>query len=440
MRRRALIGGALAILAAPAILRAQTLPVLVIGAGMAGLGAARVLADRDVPVQVIEARGRIGGRIATSRAWADLPVDLGASWIHGTRGNPLTDLARAAGARLVSTGDGLALRDGTGRRRDDLARLLPRAAEIVARARSRAERFEIDMSLAEALRREPGFTGAGPELRQALDLVLTSEIGTEYAADPGELSARWFDAAGGFEGAPAILPQGYDRLARHLAQGLDIRTNAPVAALRAVPGGVAVRLAGGGTLTGRAAVVTLPLGVLKAGTVAFDPPLAPDRRVAIRKLGMGLLNKLVLRFDRPFWDAEDWLGLPGAPDQTWLNLYPAVGQPVLMGFRAGQGAEADEALSDTARAARAIAALRAAYGAGVPEPVGVQATRWRADPFARGSYSYFATGAGPDDPRALAGADWGGRLWFAGEATHDIHPATVHGALLSGRSAAAALS
>lgn len=437
MRRRTLIGGAVLGLAAPALLRAQSLPVLVIGAGMAGLAAARVLADRGVPVQLIEARGRIGGRVATSRSWADLPVDLGASWIHGTRGNPLTELARAAGARLVSTGDSLALRDATGRRRDDLVRLLPRAARIVDLARSAG--FEIDVSLASALQRDPDFTGAGPDLRLALDLVLTSEIGAEYAADPQDLSAFWYDVAGGYGGTQAILPQGYDRLALQLAQGLDIRTDAPVAALRAVPGGVEVRLADGGTLTGRAAVVTLPLGVLKAGSVAFDPPLAPDRRIAILKLGMGLLNKLVLRFDRPFWDAEDWLGLPGAPDQTWFNLHRATGQPVLVGFRGGRGAEADEALSDTARAARAMAALRAAYGAGVPEPVGVQATRWRADPYARGSYSFFATGSDPDDPRVLAGADWGGRLVFAGEATHYIHPATVHGALLSGRDAAAAL-
>lgn len=441
MRRRAFIGAVSAGLALPGVLRGQgALPVLVIGAGMAGLSAARVLADAGEPVRVIEARERIGGRIATVREGPDRIFELGASWVHGLSGNPLVGLARAAGARLLPTGSGAEVRDLSGRTRADLAALMPEAHELITRARIAALGYGRDLGLRAAIRRSPHWAAAGDDLRAAVDLYLTTEIEADYAADADALSAWHFDSGAGFEGADALIGGGYDRLVLHLAQGLDILTGAPVAALVLDGDGVSAHLADGRRLEGRAALLTLPLGVLRAGSVRFAPALAPARLRALGRLRMGVLNKLILQFDRPFWDAgAEWLSLAGAGDAAWFSAWPATGQAVLTGFRAGQGAVADEGLDTAARAARALAALRAAYGPDVPAPRAVRATRWHADPFARGSYSYLPPGATPEDRLALGGADWGGRLVLAGEACEPDHTATVHGALISGRAGAEAL-
>jgi monoamine oxidase len=154
---------------------------------------------------------------------------------------------------------------------------------------------------------------------------------------------------------------------------------------------------------------------------------------------MGLLNKCCLLFDRPFWpddaDAFAYLGETDGHWAEWLSLSRAAGQPALIGFNAGSAAEEIETLDDRQTAARAMEVLRSVFGSSAPEPQAVQISRWRSDPFARGSYSFTAVGSDRASRRSLAGADWDGRLVFAGEACHEDHPATVHGAYLSGRDA-----
>jgi monoamine oxidase len=191
------------------------------------------------------------------------------------------------------------------------------------------------------------------------------------------------------------------------------------------------------------AIVTLPLGVLQSGGIRLAEPLAPKRQRAIDALGMGLLNKCVLRFDRAFWPADkDWIDFLG-PVETlwadWTNYLPATGQPVLVGFNAARMADAVEAFSDADTAASALGALRAMFGSAVPEPSGAQVSRWRQDPFALGAYSFAAVGSSRKDRKALFGTDWDGRLAFAGEAASADQPSTVHGALITGRQAAQAV-
>jgi len=153
--RRAVVAG-LAALAVPAPpLYAAARHVVVLGAGLAGLGAARQLADAGLQVSVIEARNRIGGRIHTARNWPGMPMDLGASWIHGTQGNPLTALAKTAGAQLRATSyDAGLMLDGTGQEIDpDL-----RAAEaLIAKALRQAENASRDISVLAALQALPGW-------------------------------------------------------------------------------------------------------------------------------------------------------------------------------------------------------------------------------------------------------------------------------------------
>ena len=188
---------------------------------------------------------------------------------------------------------------------------------------------------------------------------------------------------------------------------------------------------------------TLPLGVLRSGRIGFSEPLSPRRAKAIDRLQMGLLNKCWLRFDRVAWpDDVDWLGWMGPKPgfwAEWVSLAPSLKAPVLLGFNAADQAAAVEGLDDRATAAAATDALRAMFGNRFPAPIAAQVTRWGQDRFALGSYSFNAVGSSGKDRRALAGADWDGALWFAGEAASEDHFGTTHGAVLSGRAVAAAM-
>ncbi|MDP2119258.1 MAG: FAD-dependent oxidoreductase [Hoeflea sp.] len=439
--RREFLAGLASVACPIAPARAQSKPdVIVIGAGMAGLAAARALTERGIATLVLEARARIGGRVWTSTSWPGVPVDLGASWIHGTVGNPLTRLADAAGVPLRQTrwDPNPVFAPGGGRVNiDDAAE---RAEALIDTARARAEAREADISLGRAVEALPDWAGLDHEMRRRVRHVVHAEIELDYAAGWQELSAWNFDDSGDYGGADALFPKGYGALPAHLAQGLEVQTGAAVVRIEKAGGGVRVVTGTGAVHQARHALVTVPLGVLKAGTIGFSHPLGKARRAAIDGLGMGLMNKCCLRFGRVFWpqsgDVFSYLGARDGHWAQWLSLSAISGEPVLMGFNAAVAARDIEALDDAATIADAMTVLRSIFGQSVPDPVAAQISRWGGDPFALGAYSFAAVGSGRETRQALAGADWDGRLVFAGEATHADHPATVHGAYLSGEDAA----
>lgn len=425
-----MLGGALAM---PWVARAQGAGVIVVGAGLAGLSAARALADREVPVTVVEARDRIGGRVHTSTLWPDLPMDLGASWIHGTRGNPLTVLARAAGARLVETDYDSALALGPGG--EEIEPDYDGAERLLAKALRVAEGAGNDLSVWQALTESQGWAAASKAERRMLRHVLNATLEQEYGGALARLSAWHGQDAEEFEGPDALFPAGFGQIAAHLAQGLDLRLGHPVA--RVEPGRVV--LADGTTMAGRV-VLTVPLGVLKAGRIALSDPLSPARQEAIDRLEMGLLNKVWLRFDRAAWpdgvDWIEWLGPEPGLWAQWVSLTHRLRVPVLLGFNAADPAREVERLDDRATVDAATQALRAMFGNAFPAPVAAQVTRWGQDRWSLGSYSFNAVGARPGMREALQGADWDGALWFAGEACAEGYFGTAHGAVLSGRAVA----
>jgi len=396
--------------------------VIVVGAGMAGLSAARRLADAGVAVTVVEARNRIGGRTWTDTSLG-IPSDLGAAWFHGTEGNPLVGLADEVGAKTVKTDfeNVVVLADGTPLAPADVDAALGDWPKIMDEIYDAAADAGPDETVADAL---------APRVDLDDPLVqwcVASTISAEYAADPDELALRWFGSEGQLDGPDVILPGGYGQLVNRLAQGLTVKLGHAVTRIEHDDSGVRVRTSQA-VITGDRAIVTVPLGVLKADTIAFDPPLPEPKRRAIERLGFGLLDKVVLRFDEPFWPTDrDMVGIVGRdqPVSDLVNGLRFAGVPLLVGLGGGSNARARELHSDQQTVSDVIATLRA------PEPTGTLVTRWAADPYARGSYSFLAVGSSPDDQRALA-EPVGDRLAFAGEATHEVFSATVHGAYLSG--------
>lgn len=425
-------------------LAARRESIVVIGAGFAGLAAARDLADAGQAVVVVEARDRIGGRVWTSRAWDDTPLDLGASWIHGSRGNPLAALASRLRVRtLVTSYDSEITYDTDGRqpgraRQAYLDDLEDTIEDAILRARRRGGDMSVEQAVTDGV--NPG--GLSEADRRALHYVLNSSLEHEFGGDISELSARYFDEEDDYDGDDLLMADGYDVLAGHLASGLEIRTGHEVTHVAWGTSGVTVTTSQGVVRADRA-VVTLPLGVLQRGGVVFDPPLPESKRQAINALGSGTLNKLYLRFPNAFWPRQyDWIGYVSAERghfSEWLGGFDRyLGRPVLLAFNAGRFGEAIEGWSDEAIVRGAMDTLRTIYGRGIPEPTAHQLTRWKSDPYALGSYSFYKVGSTPASRRALA-APVGGRLFFAGEAVSLDSPSTVTGAFESGQDAAEAL-
>lgn len=411
--------------------------ILIIGAGVAGLSAARHLHEHGFQVTILEGRDRIGGRTWTDDSLG-APVDLGASWIHGVTGNPITDLARAYNVPTCPTDyDRVSLYDpqGVPLPYAEFLRLKEQRRAVVTAMNALPVPSPADISLGEALRRVLAADPLPPAAQRALRYGLRILWEHEDAADLDDLSWRHSQDFDAFPGEDHILPGGYGQLVNALAAGLDIRLNQVVQQVLLQENGVAVTTSQG-VFTADRAVCTLPLGVLQAEQVAFTPPLPADKQAAIHRLGMGLLDKIILAFPQQFWPPEPlqfgWLTGDDDAFDDFLNLAPFTHRPLLLAFTSGRFAQRLEEKPDAEIIGGVMAVLRRLFGNDIPAPHAWRITRWRSDPFAAGSYSYVPVGATPDDFDALA-APVAGRLFFAGEATHRRYYATVHGAYLTGK-------
>ena len=412
--------------------------VAVIGAGLAGLGAATALRAAGRSALVLEASDRIGGR-----AWTTHPAqlggvwfDMGAVWLHSAEINPLVPIARAAGDTLLRSDElrvertFVGTREATAEEYADYGGAWQRyedRAAVILRTRD-------DVPMAEVARSMPDDPWAVT--------VETWEGPIICCASADEFSLRdWYR---NLLSGSNLVPQGGIGafVARRLGEGLDIRCATPVTKLSWNGSGVSVETLRG-RVTARSAIVTVSTGVLAAGAIAFDPPLPPEVLSSIHALPMGLAMKVALRATGP-----DRLDLPlhcsvdrqvkrsGDPTmgfQCWPYkrdyVQGWVGGPVAWELaRAGEAAAVDFALGQ----------LRALFGGRVDRLFGggqTLVTRWDADPFVRGAYSFVRPGDA-DARIALAQPLADGRLLFAGEACHNGMAGTVAGAWISGQDAA----
>lgn len=420
--------------------------VLVIGAGLAGLAAAERLVEAGLTVTLLEARDRVGGRAWTERDSGGAAFELGAEWVG--KNGAVHELLARGGARLVEA-DGRQVRRVEGGWQD-LSSLPNRARELV----KRASRFsEPDRSLLSALDEccaEPADTEPRAHLLRYVEGF--------HAADPGRLSTRWLAEVETTQPAEASdfrSPDGIERavesMSGQLAGRCDLRLGTVVRTVRWRAGSVEVQTENGTTLRSGSAVIAIPLPLFDP---SFDEPaavrLSPrlDAKLdAARLLEMGQVVKLVLGFREPFWrdraPLDDVLFIH-AYDQLvptwWTPVDP--GLPMLTGWAGGLYAARLAAMEESELLDCAIRSLAHAVGM-APRDVGARLESlhfhdWTRDPFTRGAYTYVAVG-GADAYRTLAEpvAD---TLFFAGEATcGEGLNATMEGAVLSGRRAAAEL-
>lgn len=338
---------------------------VVIGAGIAGAAAARELQDAGVEVTVLEARRRIGGRIHSDDQWG-APVELGAAWIHGTRGNPLVPLARSSGLGLVATdyNDAVARDTVTGR--------------VSARAEGRWDRLDTLMGrLEEAwppreLSVQKWLQRKGWRSDRFDAWAAQVEITQEYALDPSALGVRALEEGSTYRGGDALVTGGYASIVAELLRGVETRLAAPVSRISYRTSGVEVRIESGERVVADIAVVAVPLALIRAGLPQI-PDLPGDVRRGLGQLATGVFEKVVLRYDDQWWGDHRVYGVvgggaPGAPRGSaaalrWTEFYSltdVVGIPVLVGFAGGSSARS-RPKSDAACAKEATRALNAAF-------------------------------------------------------------------------------
>ena len=422
--------------------KARVERVVVVGAGAAGAAAARTLADAGIHVVVVEARDRVGGRIHSDRARG---VEFGAGWVHdtATRGYAVQRLLRRDGVRTVRT---------------DFYRALIHAPDgtsvPIRRVSRQIERVEAALGTATA--------GPTESVGNLLDRV-TSSLGLDdkagveavhlvrqaaennMASDARDASAAFYLSHESVRQSDddRMVVGGYDRLVEGLLGDLEVRLGQAATAVKQSREGVTVETSSG-VVRADAAVVTLPLGVLQAQAVAFEPALPALKREAIGRLRMGDFNKVILTFREPFWKRGLRSGEPDvlvfqreARDSFGMavNLLRYTGAPVLVAMSAGRAARwAEEAGPEAVRAEWEAVLDRAYPGAsGLLERV--ETTAWSGDPYAGGAYSVVPPGVdGPAAQAAMAALH--GRVAFAGEALAGADQGTVHGAYDSGVRAA----
>jgi monoamine oxidase len=428
--------------------------VLVIGAGISGLTAAKSLADLGYQVRVLEARSRVGGRLYTKDNF-----DFGAHWIHGIEGNPLTSLIRKLQLQSIFVGGDSTYsggwRDlecvragGTHIGSDERLSSILQTDDFFESLddwRRHPQNTDHDISFASFLAQYVSDRNLTPQAADLLNWHITLLTREDCAAGSEALSARYWDDGYSVYGVgDSIISGGYQQVAERLADGLEIQYNCTVTEINYGGDAAVTANTSGGDYSADAVIVTVPLGVLKAGTLAFNPPLPPSKLAAIDALGFGALAKVFLTFDAPFWPTQHYaFGVVGA-DQALqptiiINMWPTHGLPTLCVLIGGELARHVEALSQSDLQNWSHSVVHNAFGKSAPHPIRIEASTWSRDPYARGSYSYMATGAVPDDILELAKpvAD---KIFFAGEATCREHWACVHGAYVSGLAAAAAVS
>lgn len=414
--------------------------IIVVGGGAAGLAAADHLSRSGVKVTLVEARDRMGGRILTQKlSRSRWHAEFGPEFVHG--GNALLRAAlRRAGIRLKLVPRNFwVLKDGQFRQDKHYWKQLAHVAGKISAGTS--------ASMAHVVRR---ITFPTPSDRERL-LAFVEGFN---AAPANRFSAAVFRAEdGGAQERQSRPDAGYGRLVDSYVsllrtRGVKFERRFVVETISWSKGEVEVRSTRGRKLSGRAAVITLPLGVLRTGSVCFNPPLRRKADI-IKRLGWGHVARVTLLFEKRAWLERivpatlqrrgrvkfGFLSTPSEPFPTWWTPDPA--SSLLVGWVGGPQSAGLQGMSETQLRSIALRSLSASWK--VPLPTLRKACRaclahdWSKDPFTRGAYSY-AT-AGFDRGPELLAQPVAQTLFFAGEATAE-EIATVHGALASGVRAA----
>nr|XP_060630866.1 lysine-specific histone demethylase 2 isoform X2 [Anolis sagrei ordinatus] len=428
--------------------------VIVVGAGPAGIAAARQLQNFGIKVTVLEAKDRIGGRVWDDKTFKGVTVGKGAQIVNGCVNSPVALMCEQMGIKMHKIGEkcdliqeGGRITDPTIDKRMDFH--FNSILDVVADWRKDKNQHQ-DIPLGDKIQEiyKVFIQESGIQFSELEEKVLQFHISNlEYACGSNlhEVSARSWDHNeffAQFAGDHTLLSSGYSAIIEKMAEGLDIRLKVPVRSINYSGDEVQVTSTDGTSWTAQKVLVAVPLTILHKGAIQFNPALSERKMKAINSLGAGVIEKIALQFPYRFWDSKiqgaDYFGhIPPNSNKRGLfsvfyDMDPQRKCSVLMSVITGDAVATIKQLDDKQVVQQCMAVLRELFKEqDVPDPIKYFVTRWNKDPWIQMAYSFVKTG-GSGEAYDIIAEDIQGKIFFAGEATNRHFPQTVTGAYLSG--------
>jgi len=419
----------------------EGLKILVVGAGISGLGTAKDLHDSGYEVTVLEARNKIGGRIDTDRSLG-FPLERGASWIHSNKleNNRLMSIKEELGLKTyispLSAYEGVKLFDKNGKvinlQEGDLEKIEFRIG-LVAYMASYIKPSATLEDVINFLKRIGLLSFAPNSVLQAIHQSLELSAGEDSENMPiGILiaEAEYAESAGIDE----EVFGGFDQITDHLSTNLDIKLNSPVTKIDYSSKKIKV-FTDKQVYIADSVVVTVPLGVLQQNLIEFVPELPEKKKDAVKNINLGNVNKVIFKFPYKFWGDDKMFFIERenrSAFSTWFNNEVMVSEPVIYSIISGDYSREIEKKTDEYIIEEAMKPLRTVFGENIPNPDSFLITRWGLEPYILGSYS--APGHNQDDLklRTELANPIENKIFFAGEATSVNEYGFTHSALNTG--------
>ena len=413
--------------------------IIIVGAGISGLAAARELTSHGASVKILEANNYIGGRIKTD--WSlgkDAPFEFGAGWIHGpSQKNPIKQLADKSGCKYFLTKDNnISTYDPDGSEWSD------KKLALVDRIWEKSlEKIDEDLELNDKRNLRAAIQDIYPSVLQYPGALWAFSAYTEFdkGASIENVSAVFHDDDKRFSKPDVIIKNGYEIVINQLSNNLNIKLNQTVKSIDlSNDNGVEIQSNSENYICDFV-ICSVPLGVLKSNKIRFKPSLPKRYLNSINKIGFGSVTKIAMKFNRPFWDiSKQYFGVATETKgrwNYWLNYRTFSSENILLGISVGDYALVADRMNNEGMKKDALKVLRGVWGRSVTEPIETISTRWSKEENILGAYSYPTPGTTPNDYNYLEDPI-NNKLFFCGEHTTFDYSATTHGALLSGLRAA----
>jgi monoamine oxidase len=403
--------------------------IIVVGAGISGLSAAKYLKKKGFNVIVLEAQEKIGGRTQTDRSLG-IAFDKGASWIHGSKRNPISKLVSKSGANTFLTDDDNEKVYNTDGKEYSTIDIYQAESSYNSIVHKLSNSGNINESFGQL------FYSNHPQFKNNLlwTYMLSAFLEFDTGGDIYSLSSLDYYNDKAYSGKDLIITNGYDKVIDYLSKNIDIRLNTKVENIDYTKDNIKIET-NNGSFEADQVIVTVPLGVLKKNVIKFTPSLPKTTQNAINNLKMGSVNKFLLVWDSSFWDTD--LQYIGYTPETkgkfnyFLNVKKYTNTNALMTFAFGDYSKETEEMNDSQITNEIMAHLKSIYGENIPEPSNMLRTKWNSNVYTYGSYSFAPSGTSSNDFRIFE-QPINNKIFFAGEHTIFDYRGTVHGAYLSG--------